>query len=39
MAVQIKTLVPIRIERLLAHRRRLGLFSVDGRDGKGVREA
>lgn len=39
MVVQIKTLVPIRVERLLAHRRRLGLLSVDGRDGKRIREA
>lgn len=39
MVVQIKAFVPIRVERLLAHRRRLGLLSVDGRDGKGVGEA
>jgi hypothetical protein len=39
MVVQIKALVPVRVERLLAHRRGLGLLSVDGRYGKGIGEA
>ena len=37
--VQVEALVPVRVERSLRNRRRLGLLAVDRCDGKRVGEA
>lgn len=35
----IKTLIPVRIQRLLNHAGGVRLFCIDGNDSEGVREA
>lgn len=38
-SLHIKTLIPVRIQRLLNHAGGVRLFCIDGNDGEGVREA
>lgn len=38
MDLHVKVLVPIRVQRLLDHARRVGLLAIDGDDGKRVRQ-
>jgi hypothetical protein len=37
--IHVKGLVPVRVESLLDHARRVRLLSVDGDNGEGVRQA